>query len=250
MGKLHELLAVEDDLKNIYMASLKEAEKDFKNKVHLFIGFHRHLDMIEDGYPSVPDDQQQMTTTVNDKLDYVFEKGARYIDAVVQKESTNQLAVADVIVDGKTIAEKVPATFLLGMEAKLKTIRDVLLQIPTLPAGVECEKDETLGTYVYKRKNPEVKMKTAKTFQHKVLYEATDKHPAQIEKWEETKDVGKFIKDMWFGLPSPADKAAILTRVDKLYHAVKKARQKANNIEVNKINIGKDFFDYILNGIA
>ena len=44
---------------------------------------------------------------------------------------------------------------------------------------------------------------------------------------------------------SPAEKSAILGRLDKLTRAVKKARQKANTAEVTKVTIGEELFKYI-----
>lgn len=250
MAKLHELLAVEADLDSVSKKTTEEAIKTFKSKAQHFMAFHRVCEMYDDNdqNQAPPDEFLSMVSTVQDKLDYVGHKISKYYDAVLQKELTNQAAKADLIIDGKAIAKDLPATFLLGLETKLKKIRALYETIPTLAPGIDWVPDKAEGEHIYKMKKPEEKYKTAKTFKHKVLYEATDKHPAQIERWEETVNVGKFTKDAWSGMISSADKAVLLGRLDKLLRATKKARQRANNIETINKKIGDKLLDYINTG--
>ena len=245
MPKLHELLAVEGDLEGAHKEILQEAQKTFKDKPAHFMGAHKTLKMFDENQPTAPDEYQEMVTTVHDKLGYIAGHAVRYLDAVLQKESTNQIARADLVVDGKVIAKDIPATFLLGLETKLKNIRETYRTVPTLPPGLKWERDETKGKHVYSMVHPEEKFKTARTFRHKVLYEATKEHPAQIEKWEETENVGKYVTQRWAGMLTSAEKSELLGRVDKLIRATKKARQQANATEVSKATIGKHIFDFI-----
>lgn len=250
MGKLHELLAVESDLEAVAKKTTEEAIKTFINKPNRFMAFHRCCTMFDDEKQNEapPDEYLSLTTTVAEKIEYVGEKIAEYYDAVLQKEKTNHQAKADLIVDGSVMETDLPATFLLGLESKLKKIRDLYEAIPTLSPGIEWIPDPDIGKHVYRMKHPETKYKTAKTFQHKVLYDATDKHPAQIERWEETINIGRFVKEIWSGMISSSEKAEILKRLDKLLQGVKKARQRANNIEVTEAEIGKKILNYINNG--
>lgn len=250
VAKLHELLAVESDLESVTKKTVEEAIKTFKSKSAHFMALHRVCKMYDDDKQdqAPPDEFLSMVTTVHGKLDYVGQNIGKYYDAVLQKELTNQAAKADLVVDGKILEKDLPATFLLGLETKLKKIRDLYESIPTLSSGVEWVPDHDQGDHIYKMKHPEEKYKTAKTFQHKVLYDATDKHPAQIERWEETVNIGKFTKDVWSGMISSADKAVLLGRLDKLLRAVKKARQRANNIDIASRKIGGNILDYINTG--
>lgn len=249
MGKLHELLAVEGDLQGTAKKLMEEATKTFGKPEH-FIGQHRKLQMFDASQQSqvVADEYKEMVTTVPAKLAYLSEAVAKYFDAVLQKEMTNQVANADLVVNGVTIATGIPATFLLGMESRLRELRQVIEAAPTLAPGVAWELDTTLGKGVYRQKNAEEKLKTAKTFMHKVLYEATDKHAAQIEKWEEQVPVGKYITNVTSGMFSPADKSAVLGRLDTLIQSVKKARMKANMVDTVDATIGQKLFDFILEG--
>ena len=253
MARLHELLAVEGDLEGSYKKIIQEAIITFSKKADHFFGFHRKCDMYEDDVPVPPDEFKEMDTTVQAKLDYVQGSITRYFDAVLQKEKTNQSAKADLIVDGVTIGKDLPATFLLGLETRLKVVRGMYEVMPTLPPGVKWIKDENRGEHVYVTEHTEKKPKGAKTFMHKVLVpaqfpkegEGGQSLPAQIEKWEETKNVGMYIKTIWSGMISPAEKSVVLGRIDKLIRATKKSRQRANTAEIVKITIGKEIFDFI-----
>lgn len=243
--KLHEILAVEPDLQNVAHKVTEEAKITFIKRPNHFFGFHKRLKNFDDDASDAPEEHGEITTTVFDKLEYVQEHVARYLDVVAEKERTNQEARADVVIDGKKLLTDMPATFLLGLESKLKRVREMYETIPTLPPGTEWNADPSIGEHVYKARYPEEKTKTMKTFQHKVLYEATDRHPAQIERWEENIPVGTYITERWTGLISSAEKSIYLGRIDRLIRAVKKARQKANNIEIVKMEVGKTLFDYI-----
>ena len=253
MAKLHELLAVEGDLEGAYKKITQEATHTFKTKVEHFVGSVRELEWFEDEQVEVPKEYQHLTTTVAEKLEYMNKHIIKYFDALIQKERTNQLAKADLVVDDVTIAKDVPATMLLGLESRLKAVRSVYEIIPTLPPNVEWKPDKTKGPNIYSRVNPEEKLKTEKVFKVQVLYPVTfpkegergESQPAQVEKIAETKNVGVFKKHIWTGIISPAEKSELLGKIDKLIRATKKARQRANTTKVENIVIGKKLFDYI-----
>lgn len=249
MSKLHELLAVESDLDNVQKTIVAEAQNTFSKKPHMFFGFEKRLENYNESAPEAPRERQELTTTVNSKLYYVNDHIIRYFDAVLQKELTNQTAKADIYIGDKVIAKDIPTTFLLGLETKLKSVRALYAAIPTLPSGIGWDKDASLGDDIYRARNPEKKYRTAKTFKHKVLYEATDHHPAQIERWEENENIGMYVTDKWTGLISPAQKSEYLERLDILLRAVKKARQRGNNTPVVKEIIGIELFEYIMDGL-
>lgn len=252
-GKLHELLAVEADLEGRARTIMDETRKVFKEKPALFIGSNRtYSPFTEDGI-EYPEENQAMTTTVDEKLTYTNQSIIKYYDALLQKESTNQVAKADLVVDGETLAKDLPATFLLGMESRLRTMRSVYAMIPTLNVSTEWKIDEGKGKGVFSMVNPDEKMKTQKTMKSKVLYEAKfpkageggNSQPGVIEKWEEVENVGKYTKNIWCGVFTPARKSELLDRIDLLIRSVKKARQRANSTEVVKSTIGKVLVDFI-----
>jgi hypothetical protein len=246
MPKLHELLAVEGDLDGLFKKILGETINTFSKKSHLFDGRIRTLHLFDDEAPEVAPEREELDTTVDRKIDYMKGAVVRYLDAVLQKEQTNQEAKADLVLpDGTTLATNVPATFLLGLETKLKLLRQVYETIPTLPPSTEWEVDESQGPDVFKTKYPEETFKTEKAFKVQILYEATKEHPAQVEKIPVTKNAGRFTTTNWSGKVSPARKSILMDRLDTLIRATKKARQRANATDVKKGNIGKVLLDYI-----
>jgi len=249
MSKLHELLAVEGDLEGIATRVSEEAMVTFTKRVDHFTKSQRDYKPTVEGEPEQPSEYHELTTTVLEKVDYVVDALVKQWDANIQKETTNQLAKADIIIDGKVIASNVPATALLGLETKIKKLRVLFESIPTLSPGVEWKIDENLSSgrrIVYRAVHAEEKNRTVKTIEHKVLVNATDKHPAQIEKWEELRVVGRYIKQNWSGLITVADKSNYLNKIDTLLRAVKQARQRANEQETVVVNIARNIFDYIL----
>ena len=247
MAKLHELLAIEGDKQQTALAIIDEAKATFTQKVEHFLAREkRYESFVDEPHEDVHGEQTELTTTVMDKLKHVFESVNDMLDVSLQKESTNQVAVADLVVDGVTLGTGLPVTFLLGLETKLKSLRELFLAIPTLQNGVKWEKDENLGDHVYRMSNPQKRFRTRKTFQHKVLYEATDKHPAQLERWEETENIGIYVENIWSGMISSAEKSILLNRVGKLLQGARRARQRANSQDVVERKIGKDIMDYLL----
>ena len=245
-SQLHELLAVESELEGRYKIVLDETRKIFKDKPNLFQGYHKTLELFEETDIDTPEEHQKLEITVAEKLKYTFDSAVQYFDAILQKESTNQVATADIDIDGEVIATNLPATFLLNMESKLKAVREMIALIPTLQVGIEWVEDEKAQKGVWKSKHPDKKYKTTKTFAHQILYEATKEHPAQIEKWEETKNIGMYITKHESGMITSRRKHEYLDKIDKLIHAVKKARQRANSTEIIKTNVAQKMFDYIM----
>jgi hypothetical protein len=255
-SKLHELLAVEGDLEGTYKSILEETTGTFTKKPQHFMGAEKKCRIFDENRKdeTPPAQRQEIVTTVPEKIEYTAGHIIRYLDAVLQKEATNQIAIADLDVSGIAIGKDLPATFLLGLETKLKHIRKVFAAMPTLPPSIKWESDEGIGKDIYRRVHPEQSFKTAKTIIHKVLVpaqfpkegEGGTSLPAQIERWEENQNVGEYTTEQWSGMVTPTEKSKILGRIDQLVRATKKARQRANSAEVKKVSIGKNIFDFII----
>jgi len=246
--KLHEILAVESDLKGQYEKIFAETKVTLDKKPDHFLGFHKSLKMFDSSREheeAAAEQHKELVTTIDEKLKHTWKYVVKYFDVLLQKEATNQTALADLVVEGSVLAEKIPATFLLGMEERVKKLRELYESIPTLQPGVSWEEDKTQRPGVFKAQHPEKANKTEQVIQHKVLVAPTDKHPAQIEKWSEQIPVGVYTNDRWSGMISPARKAELMEKIDVLLGAIKKARQRANQAEVVKGNIAQKFYDFI-----
>jgi len=245
MPKLHQILAVEGDLEGVYSKIMEETKVNFTKHPERYFGFHERTELVDKEAPAESDVHKEMDDTIPSKLDYTVGHIIRYLDAVLQKERTNQEARTDLVVDGVVIAKDVPATFLLWLETKLKLIRQVYQAIPTLQPGIKWEEDKSQGEDVYRKAYPEEKFRTKKVMKNHVIAVATKEHPAQVQVYNEDVKVARIIKDLWCGMISPAQKSVKLGRVDKLLREVKKARQKANTVDVVNVTIGAELFGYI-----
>lgn len=249
MSKLHELLAVEGDLDGNVVKVTEEAVVTFSKRADHFSKSERSYLPTAENEPEQPTEYHDITTTVGEKLSYVLESWVKYLDANCQKEATNQVAKADIIIDGNVLVSGLPATALLSFENKFKKLRAMFEVIPTWAPGTEWGLDTSISTEerkIYKAKHPEQKNRSVKTFAHKVLVPPSDKHPAQIEKWEEQVVVGRYTKDIWTGTISVSEKSEYLRRLDILIREIKKARQRANEAEIIKINVAESLINYVM----
>ena len=248
MSKLHEILAVDGDLMREAQKIAAETIKTFSTKEHLFTGEFKTLEMFDEGRKKEEEGQQtykEMTTTVQEKLDYTTEALIQHLDCLSHKEHTNQETCADVVVNGNVILSKLPATLLLSIENKLAAWRNIYEAIPTLKPGIEWALDDTNRLGSFKAVHDELSHKTEMTIQHKILVNPTKEHPAQVEKWTEQKPVGQYRKVLYSGMITPTRKSQLLRKVDVLAQAVKQARQRANTADVIKANIGGAIFKFI-----
>jgi len=250
MGKLHEVLAVETDLKATADKLLKEALHTLKDKATHFeaseVRFHPDEETSLVEAPEV----KPMVDTVRSKIKFVTEPYAKYIDAVFQKEATNQIAKADLELsdeDGEkvTIAKDVPATVLLGLETRLKEVRALYESAPTLAPGENWQKDAQTGHY----KATSERIRTAKVTEPLVVVPATKEHPAQVATVSKDVRKGRVVTTKESSFLTSAEKSELLGRVDTLIRAVKRARMRANSAEVVGGKIGKKIFDFIHHGV-
>ena len=245
MGKLHELLAVESDLK-------AEAQRIISQLKSLFTdGGKRLVGQIRTYQPSTEDDEPmapeitQLVTTVGGELNQGRGAIISWIDAALQKETTNQQTSADLTVDGKVIFEALPATALLNLESKLAEIRQVYAVIPTNDPAERWEWDAQQGIFVSASRTT---YRTKKIPRSHVLYDATKEHPAQVQAYTEDVRSGTWTTIIQSGMLTPQDKKERLARLDTLIKAVKQARQRANNFEVEDIHLGDKLLTYIDEG--
>lgn len=252
MSKMHELLAVEGDLQKRFQETAKETKEVFSKKPEHFRGHVKTLKMKSEERQFEEDaaaEYKEVTSTVGEKLKYTADVASKYFNALLQKEDANQKAKADLVVDGQIIAENLPATFLLAMEARLKLVREYYTNIPTLSPGTSWVKDDGQRNGVFVTEHPDVREKTEKDVAFRVAAEATENHPAQIAQQGVTNVVGLFTTKTWCGMISPSEKSDLLGRIDTMYQAVKQARTRANQVEVDgTLNIGQKLFDYISSG--
>jgi hypothetical protein len=250
MGKLHQLIAVEKDVKSAFSKIVEECSKTFNQRTALFMETRKQYHAFAADDTDHPDEEfSPMQTTVKSKLDYVEGSVIRALDVLIQKERANAVAKADIEIeqlDGtkKVLISDVPVTALVQLENVLEDLRNrVYNEIPTLDPSKVWSKDETT-TDIWIAE-PVLRQRTRKVSEPLVLYPATDKHPAQTQVITVDKPVGNWTHSTKSGCLSPKQKSDLLGKLERLIAGVKIARAKANDIDVSDSHIGKTIFNYI-----
>jgi hypothetical protein len=236
MAKWHELLAVESNLSAQGNKTRGELIETFHKKRHLF-----------EGATPVNEAQSDIQTTVGKEIAWVSGILAKALDVAHQVDVANTQAKADVITeDGETILKDVPATSLLQLEKRIKEIHDLAVAIPTLDPAKGFSLDEQRGKGIHQAR-PVTKNRTKKVPQVLELAPATKEHPRQTQVYSDDIPIGTIQEQEWSAMLTPVMKSDLLDRCDILLRAVRKARAKANEVEVDVAGnkIGKKLLDYI-----
>lgn len=253
--KMHELLAVFDDQKGQATKTRTDLMATFNNKPHLFGKKVVTFRSNQEGVAPVTESQLDINTTLSKELEWASGFLTKAIDTGYQVDLGNLEAKADLVIeDGKmpiVIAKDVPATSLLQLEKHLAAVRDLVLTIPTLDPAKGFSLDTSTGKGIYKAREV-VKEKTRKDKKVLKLAAATDKHPEQVQVYDADIPVGTILEQEWSALTTPAIKSEMLARCDTLIQAVKKARSRANSIDLDVTGkrIGKQLLEYVFQPLA
>jgi len=243
--QLHEIIAVEKDVHSQIQSIMNESIKIFKEPKN-FISFHKTYEPYLDDTTLYPDERLEMKTNVLDRINYTFKYIINYYDIAAKKEATNCMAKADLIVDGETIIENLPATLLLTLEKEFKQLLVVWKTLPTLPAQSEWETDPNAKKGVVRLKHPHKRIRTKRVPDIITLAPATKEHPAQVTQGEKEINEGIWTQNEWCGSVSSAYKARMLENIELLIRGAKKARMRANKQEVSHLKIGKLIKNFII----
>lgn len=248
MTKLHELLAVESNLENQAAKCRSDLTATFEKKRHLFEEKRVTFTPAGEGTIPVTETQSDIQTNVNKELDWVQTHLVKALDASYQVAEANTVARADVVLedDAQTVLlTGVPATALLELEKRVAEIAALITAVPTLDPAKGFVKDDSRNLYRAREVNKTRTRKEKKVF---IKYEATKEHPAQTELLDQDVNVGTIQEQEWSGLVTPAEKAELINRVEMVARAVRRARSRANDVEVDtKKKIGNRLLSYIFN---
>ena len=241
MARLNQIIAVEKGIKSRSHSELTDAHHTLQ-KPTLLSGISRsYRPKDEDGEPLPPE-----ATRVQAKAEEVIRKTADILvelfDVTATKDWANCKARASVTVDGKVLLADAPITYLLFLEKQLVDLHTFIKKLPTLDAAETWVFDASADCWATE---PMQTAKTKKIPRNHVKAEATEKHPAQVEVYHEDIVVG-YWKTVKFSGALPAKRMnELLERVDKLQHAVKFAREEANNIEVTQEKPGRAVLQFL-----
>lgn len=244
MGKLHELLAVETNLRQEANAAVKAVVDLFKAGTGL-LGQIRVFRPLEENLEELPAEGQPLSATVDGVLEELQNYFSRYVDATVEKEVANTGTNATVVVNGIEFLNDLPATALLNLESRLEELERAFNAIPTLDPSEQWEYDADKGYHVSAVRTQFRTKKSPKAF---VQYAATKEHPAQVTVFNEDINTYRIESTLFSGSLTPAEKRERLDRLTTLQRAVKKARIRANDTESTPVKIADAIFDYINTG--
>ena len=249
--KLHELLAVEGSLENQATKCRTDLIDTFNKKRHLFEEKRLVFQPNTEGAPAVTETQSDLQTTVQSELKWLESILVKSLDASYQVAVTNTRAAADIMLeDGTLLISGVPATALLELEKRIADVKLLIEAIPTLDPAKGFSLDTTREAGIYKAREI-VKTRTRKTKVVMVLYKDTKEHPAQTQLVDEDVPVGKINEQEWSALMTPLTKSEYLNRVEILARAVRQARARANEAEVNlNAKIGEVLLTYVFGANA
>lgn len=241
MVKLNQIVAVVNGKKT----ETKKALTDLHRKTQqadLFAGLSKIYQSIEEEGEKLPDDNKAVQANVRACLTEAASLLTDMFDAVATQDCGNLEAKADVTVDGRVLLKDVPVTYLMFLEKQLLDVEKFVEVLPVLDVTNTWTFDENQGLYV---SDVTKTVRSKKVPKHKVLYEATPTHPAQIEKWTEDVSAGVWSTRRFSGAVSQVDKTAMLKKIKKVQESVKFAREEANSIEVKQQKVGDNLFTYL-----
>jgi len=236
MSKLHELLAVDANLKVQADKTRTELRNTFTNKRHLFTEKKVVTIPLQEGAQPTTDVQSDLQTSVTKELAWWGGHLAKSVDISYQIATTNMTAKADVVMeDGTVLLKDVPATALLELEKRVKEAMELIQAIPTLDPAKGFAVDEERGKGIYRARDVK-KTRTQKVQKPLVLYPATEHHPAQTQLVSVDEPVAQIEEQEWSSCLTVAAKGDIYDRAENVLRAVKKARARANEASVDTNN--------------
>lgn len=241
MTKLNQIIAIEKSAKNAAAHVLTKAYQNVQKAAPLS-GISRTYQPLNDEGERLPSESTRVQISAATIAADVKDVLARMFDVVATKDNTNRFAVADVVVDGKTILTDAPVTFLLYLEKQLTDLRTFISKLPTLDPSEEWSWDDNALCYV---SAPVQTVRSKKVPRNHVLAEATDRHPAQVQVWHEDVSVGTWTTVKRSGALPAREVAQALQRVEALQVAVKQAREAANQTDVSDKLVGKAITDFV-----
>jgi hypothetical protein len=241
MAKLCQIIAVEKSIKNKAHNGITEVYQKMQ-KPALLSGISRSYRPKDEEGEVLPSEKTLVQMNAVNALKDVASVMSELFDITATKDYANCKAVADVVVGDTTIAKDVPVTYLLFLEKALTNVHTLVGKLPTLDPTEEWTFDPNVNCYASK---PADTVRTKKVPKVLTKAAATDKHPAQVEVFQEDVSVGTWTTVKFSGALPASRVAEMLDRVERLQKAVKFAREEANSREVEQVNVGKKVFNYL-----
>lgn len=242
MAKLNQIIAIEKGVKARAYAEIGELHK-INQKAELFNGFSKQYQKKDDAGEDLPSERKKVQFNVDEVLKRLSKLSGELFEVTARKDWTNSSAIADIKIGDEVILKNVPVTYLLFLEKQITDIRTFIDNLPELDESERWFKASASGLF---KSEPVTTHRTKKIQKPIVLYDATDKHPAQTQLITEDIIAGHWIQEKHSGaIPSPM-KIELTERIDKLLLATKEAREAANDIEeIVSPDVGEAIFQFL-----
>jgi len=239
---LNQILAVRDGVREDTRRGVTELHREVVKAPRLS-GIARTYEKINDAEPDLPSESTRVQLVAADILRQICTKLARLFDVTAAMDWTNQIAKADIVVDGEALARDVPATYLLFLAKQLEDVETIVRKLPVLDPSETWTWNEAAGAWAAE---PVKTTRTTKVPRNHVLAAATDKHAAQVQMYTEDVIVGYWRTTKFSGAMQADQVDRLIERLTKLSDAVKFARERANMTEVIDPKPGAALLGYLL----
>lgn len=245
--KLHQVLALQKGAGEVAHSALTKAHHVLMKSPLLNGISKKYRAADDDDVVTFPAEYQKVQVYAGDMIKSIIEPQARLLDLTASRDFTNMRAKANVVVDGVTLIEGAPTTYLLWFEKQLSLYETFIKALPTLDPGMNWTMDAAEGAYASSAVETTKSKKVKKSL---TLYPATDKHPAQVQAYDEDIVQGYWTTVKYSGALRQSDVNELLVRVRKLQDAVKIAIGEANSFDALEPKPGAQVLDYLFGNMS
>lgn len=239
--KLNQVIAIANGEKSRRQKVITKIYQALEKK-ELFEGFTKTFKPVNEDGEKFPSEQKNVLFNVSSAIADAVNVSKEMFNIVATLDVGNCSARADVVVDDVTVIKDVPVTHLLFLEKQLIDLQTFVNSFPVLDPTEKWGYKSDFGFFT---SDPSETHRTKKVPKPIVLYEATDKHPAQTEMYNEDIIIGHWTQIKHSGCIPKDEKELYMEKIRKLSRAVKIAREEANSIAVETSGFGDDILDYI-----
>lgn len=242
--RLHQLLAVEKGVRSHAQSIIDRAYHTLQ-RGELFNGMARIWEPEQDDGPVFPNERSIVQQQVPDILDQFRDAMGEKLDVWFKRDTTNQIAKANVVVDGQILIKDAPVTFLLAIEKEFVDIKTFIEKCPTLDSAKEWNKDTNSG--LYKTIDPIKTQKTQKVEEAQTVIQPTEHQPGQYHVFKRDVLLGYWSQVSESGAIPATLKRQWLDKANKVLRAIRDAREEANAtplVDTGK-NVGEEVFNFI-----
>lgn len=239
--RLNQIVAIVSGAKTRGEQALTRAYHQIQ-KPAPFTGIARTYRPLDDSGELLPAESTRVQVRANDLIQEVGVALARMLDVVATQDDANCLAKADLVLDGQVLLHALPVTYLMWLEKQVVLLRSFVTKLPVLDLASSWVYDDDANAYATE---PVETTRSKKIPRNHVKAPATDKHPAQVETFNEDVVVG-YWRTVHFSGALPAHRIFVMQeRIDRLLDGIRFAREQANSITVADRPVGSQIVDYV-----